>query len=174
MSKGKTMRLFAMTLAVGAVVVMATHAQQGPTNPSLQARALTAADYTEIQQLVARYAYALDTQGSNGSAYADLFTADGAFGETKGREQLAALARTAQPQRRGPSYTRSFLTNVMINPSSEGATGSQYYVAIDVGEDGKPSTLVEGGRFDDVYVKTADGWRFQSRILTPSKDGPAQ
>jgi hypothetical protein len=171
MSKRKTMRFFATTLAVGAVVVMATHAQQGPTTPSFRAPALTAADYIEIQQLVARYAYALDTQGGSGSAYADLFTPDGAFGATKGREQLAALARTAQPQRTGPSYTRSFLTNVMINPAPEGATGSQYYVAIDVGEGGKSSTLVEGGRFDDVYVKTADGWRFKSRTLTASKTG---
>src|SRR5687767_11024239 len=116
-----------MTLALGPDVMIVTHAQQGPTN---QVPALTAADYIEIQQLVARYAYALDTQAGGGSAYADLFTPDGAFAATKGREQLAALARAAQPQRAGPSYTRSFVANVIINPSPEGATGSQYYVGI--------------------------------------------
>ena len=32
-----------------------------------------AADYVEIQQLVARYAYAVDTHADNGNAYAELF-----------------------------------------------------------------------------------------------------
>ena len=52
---------------------------------------LTAADYVEIQQLVSRYGYAVDTHADNGYAYADLFTVDGMFGKTKGRDALAEL-----------------------------------------------------------------------------------
>ena len=37
--------------------------------------ALSALDQIEIQQLVWKYAYALDTGADNGYAYADLFTA---------------------------------------------------------------------------------------------------
>ena len=80
-----------------------------------------------------------------------------------------ALARKTQAERAGPNYARHYLTNVIIRPSSEGATGTQYLIAIDVGEGGKPSTIVHGGRYEDVYVKTPQGWRFKSRVLIPSK-----
>ena len=133
---------------------------------------LTAADYVEIQQLVARYAYAVDTHADNGNAYADLFAPDGVFGgKTQGREALAKLAMSTQAERGGPDYTRHYLTNVIIYPTPDGARGSQYLVAIDVGEGGKPSSIVHGGRYDDVYVKTPAGWRFKSRQLHPNKIG---
>jgi hypothetical protein len=73
--------------------------------------------------------------------------------------------------RGGPAYTRHYLTNVIIHPTSEGARGSQYLVAIDVSEGGKPSTVVHGGRYDDLYVRTPDGWRFKSRQLHPARIG---
>ena len=38
---------------------------------------LTALDYFQIQQLVAKYARAIDTCSNNGYDYADLFTPDG-------------------------------------------------------------------------------------------------
>jgi hypothetical protein len=157
----------AATVVIGLVAVLALQAQQKPNVPTL-----TASDYVEIQQLVARYAYAVDTHAGNGSAYADLFASDGVFGgKTKGREALAELARNTQKERGGSSYTRHFLTNVIIHPTPEGARGSQYLVAIDVSEGGKPSSVVHGGRYDDVYVKTPQGWRFKSRQLYPSKIG---
>src|SRR5262245_25471405 len=57
--------------------------------------ALTPLDYIEIHQLVARYPFVLDTGANNGYDYADLFSSDGEFMRpySKGREQLAALAR---------------------------------------------------------------------------------
>ena len=125
----------------------------------------------EIQQLVARYGYAVDTHADNGYAYADLFTPDGVFGKTKGREALAELARTTQKDRGGPAYTRHYLTNVIVYPTPDGARGSQYLMAIDVSEGGKPSSVVHGGRYDDVYVKTPVGWRFKSRQLLPARIG---
>jgi hypothetical protein len=63
------------TLVIGITAVSLAQAQQKVTGGSL-----TAADYIEIQQLVSRYGYALDTHTDNGYAYADLFTADGVFG----------------------------------------------------------------------------------------------
>jgi hypothetical protein len=159
--------VLAATVVAGVVAVQTVPAQQKPN-----ASTLTAGDYVEIQQLVARYAYAVDTHADNGYAYADLFAPDGVFGgKTKGREALAELARNTQKERGGSSYTRHYLTNVIIHPTPEGARGSQYLVAIDVSEGGKPSTVVHGGRYDDVYVKTPQGWRFRSRQLYPSKIG---
>jgi hypothetical protein len=128
--------------------------------------ALTALDYLEIQRLVASYGHALDNglaQVDNGPAYAGLFTEDGvAFRRLKGFEPLAAIAR-AQPH--GPKYSRHFLTNVTIAPSPEGATGEQYLVVIDPPEGGKPGRLFLGGHYEDIYVKTAEGWRYKSRTL---------
>jgi SnoaL-like domain len=158
-----------LALCAGVAMLAPARAQQNP-----KARTLTAADYIEIQQLVARYAYAVDMHGGDGSTYADLFASDGVFGQTKGRDQLAELARRTQAERSGPAYVRHFLTNVIITPSPEGATGKQYLVAIDVGEDGKSSSVVHGGHYDDVYVKTPSGWRFKSRTYIRSELGPRQ
>jgi len=128
--------------------------------------ALTALDYVEIQRLVASYGHALDNgfaQADNGPAYAGLFTPDGvAFRRLQGAGPLSAIAR-AQPH--GPHYARHFLTNVTIAPSPEGATGEQYLVVIDPPEGGKPGRLFLGGHYEDIYVKTADGWRYKSRTL---------
>ena len=61
---------------------------------------LTALDYIEIQQLISKYARALDTCSNNGYDYADLYTADGVFLPSvngkqvpgiQGREKLAEV-----------------------------------------------------------------------------------
>ena len=136
--------------------------RQRPGTPT----ALTALDYLEIQRLVASYGHALDNgvaQTDNGPAYAGLFTPDGvAFRRLQGFGPLAAIAR-AQPH--GPKYVRHFLTNVTIAPSPEGATGEQYLVVIDPPEGGKPGRLFLGGHYEDIYVKSAEGWRYKSRTL---------
>src|SRR5688572_19082605 len=145
----------------------------GPQSPIVVAHersgapaALTALDYLEIQQLVASYGHALDNglaQSDNGPAYAGLFTTDGvAFRRLRGFDALAAIAR-AQP--RGPRYVRHILTNVTIAPTPEGATGEQYLVVIDPPEGGKPGRLFLGGHYEDIYVKTSQGWRYKSRTL---------
>jgi hypothetical protein len=144
------------------------------------APALTALDYVDIQQLVARYAYALDTAGDRGRAYAALFTADGTFRarvsqpyEVKGREQLAAFAM-GDLTHRGPFHVRDYVTNHIINPSPEGATGSVYLVWIEVEENGRPGAIKGGGRYDDLYVKTPAGWRIKMRTFIPSRRGPRE
>ena len=51
--------------------------------------------------------------------------------------------------------------NHVITPSPEGATGKSYLLAIGVGAN--PTTIERQGGYEDVYVKTEDGWRFKSR-----------
>ena len=134
---------------------------------------LTAADYLELQQLVARYSYAVDMHGGDGSAYAALFTPDGTFGtQAKGTAQLAELAAKTNKERSGPAFARHFVTNVMITPAPEGATGRSYLVALDISEARKPTTILHGGHYDDVYVKTSQGWRIKSRTYVRSEIGP--
>ena len=143
-------------------------ASQGSTG----APSLSVEDYMAIQQLVARYAYALDQNGDNGATYANLFTADAVFRQprTEGRENLAKLATSAP---HGPRYTRHFLMNHVIEPTAEGVTGKQYLVVADIGESGQPSTIFLGGHYEDVYQKTPDGWRFKTRTFISSRTGDA-
>jgi len=168
----RTLRMAALVLLVGATA-SAVSAQSNP----VKTRALTAMDRIEIQQLIARYGYALDSGANNGYAYADLFTADGVFvgmnqgdrGRSyRGREALAALARGGK---RGPNYVSHFITNVIIEPSADGAVGHQYAVILDIGEGKQPSGISHGGHYDDVYAKTPQGWRFKSRVFYASESG---
>jgi hypothetical protein len=137
--------------------------------------ALTALDYLDIERLVSSYGHALDSgfgQGDNGAAYAGLFAPDGIF-YSRGRpyqgEQLYQLARD-QPH--GADYVRHFLTNHVIEPAPGGATGKEYLVVLDIGRDGQPGTVYLGGHYEDVYVKTPDGWRFKTRRSFGSVSGP--
>jgi hypothetical protein len=134
---------------------------------------LTPTDYLDIQQLVASYGQALDSgigRDDNGDAYAGLFAPNGVFGRpyTTGYEALVGLART-QPH--GRHYVRHFLTNIVIDPAPDGARGRQYLVVVDIGEGGKPSSVLLGGHYEDVYVKTTSGWKFSSRTLYPARTG---
>jgi hypothetical protein len=67
-----------------------------------------------------------------------------------------------------------FSTNHVIEPSPEGATGKQYLVVLNIGENGQPSAINQGGHYDDIYVKTAQGWRFKMRNYMPSNWVPPQ
>jgi hypothetical protein len=163
----KTLALAFLALSLIILTFAGVHAQQKGAQPPTKVPKLAPQDFIEIQQLVYSYSYALDTGADDGYMYADLFATDAVvFNNPTNREKLAAMAR-AQPH--GPEYVRHFLTNVMIQPTADGATGKQYLVVIDIGEGGKPSSIFLGGHYEDVYAKTADGWRFKSRNLVRSK-----
>jgi hypothetical protein len=132
--------------------------------------ALTAEDYIEIQQLVSRYPYALDQNPDEGASYANLFTPDAIFRQprTEGHENLARMATRAP---HGANYTRHFLANHVIEATGDGAAGRQYLVAVDIGERGQPSSIFLGGHYEDVYVRTPDGWRFKTRTFIASATG---
>ena len=63
-------------------------------------------------------------------------------------------------------------TSRAAKPSPEGATGRSFLVALDISEGGAPTTILQGGHYDDVYVKTPQGWRLKSRTYIPSEIGP--
>jgi hypothetical protein len=53
------------------------------------------------------------------------------------------------------------MANHVVEPSREGATGKVYLIAI--GLDGEPGKVEAQGHYEDVYVRTPQGWRFKSR-----------
>ena len=168
MKSNALIAVVAIALAVGG----SAHAQKTANGP-----ALTPQDYLDIQQLVARYAHAMDTGADNGNAYADLFAADGEFvaptGEaTRGHDALAALGRTGFVDGRKPALGVShFIMNHVIEPAAGGATGKEYVVLVNIGEGGKPGGEWSntGGHYEDVYARTVQGWKFKRREYIPMK-----
>jgi len=157
-------------IAIGGVA----HGQRVAAKPEAGAPGLTPMDYIEIRQLVARYAYAVDTGADNGDVYASLFAPDGAFLDrtgraTTGREALAALARR---NTRGRQSAFHFIMNHVIEPTAEGARGKEYLVQLRMGEGERPNDIFGGGHYEDLYVKTPDGWRFKQRQFIPSERPP--
>lgn len=150
-------------------------------------------DYIDIEQLSARYAFAVDHCTNNGYDYADLYTEDGEFGVAqdwttrpsrtiKGRDALADVDGRGPDGCRDPKTLRGYgvthiILSPIIRPSSEGATGTVVLLALGVG--GSPNTIERQGGYRDVYVKTSKGWRIKTRwhvfpnMATSVQFGPA-
>ena len=144
----------------------------GPRKPSPSTSTLTPLDYVEIEKLIASYGHALDNgygKGENAEAYAGLYTRDASFGQTTGHDSLARLG-AIQPH--SATYARHYLTNHVIEGTADGAIGKEYLAVLDIGEDGSPSSVFLGGHYEDVYAKTADGWRIKKRMLYTARTGP--
>jgi hypothetical protein len=148
-----------------------------------QAGALTALDYQEITQLINRYAYGIDTCANNGYDYANVFTTDGVFIDrnsdagfaaggrvlAQGRDALATLvgggSRGCATKLVWTDWSHLML-NHEITPTADGATGRIYLVQL--GMNG-PGSVARHGGYEDVYVRTADGWRIKSRTHVRNK-----
>ena len=136
---------------------------------------LTAMDYIEIQQLVAKYARYIDTCSNNGYDYADLYTADGIFlpvmngkpagNGIQGRERLAEVSGGGSRGCKNVGWiqqgVRHLYPNHIIEPTAEGAKG--YVDMLMIGLGGDPNKIQYDGHYEDIYVKTPQGWRFKQR-----------
>ena len=180
-----------MTIAIRSIVALALAVAvgfvAGRTGPSGRAEAqtggLTALDYQEITQLINRYAYGIDTCANLGYDYANLFTEDGVFVDrnsdagfaaggrvlARGREALATLvgggSRGCATKLVWSDWSHLML-NHEITPTPAGAAGRIYLVQL--GMNG-PGSVARHGGYEDVYVRTAEGWRIQSRTHVRNK-----
>ena len=183
MSKWMTM----IAMMLGILLQAGIHAQRGGQTAT-QPSALTALDYFEIQQLVAKYARAIDTCSNNGYDYADLFAADGFFApfqngaigaKFQGRERLAEASGGGSRGCKNVGWIKQGVKHIYVNhiitPTADGATGTVDMLMI--GLDGDPGKIRHDGYYEDTYTKTPQGWRFASRIhhvaMTPPRDAPA-
>lgn len=167
--------------ALGALAVLLVSVAATGQQPGRDAITLEPQDYIEIQQLAARYIHAVEECSNGGYDYADLYTDDGEFavavqwGAAPDERRFRALGRDALAEAAGggedgcrPPETllgygiRHVVTAHVITPTSDGATGRSTLLAIGVG--GNPTTIEYQGGYEDVYVKTAEGWRFKSRV----------
>ena len=156
-----------------AIVLLVATAMPAATARA-QTNAVSAADRTAIEQLLSQYNQAL--QSCSSKQYADLFTPDATFtsddfrgarhrqlygksATLAGHDKLVELVETEEfclnaEQRAARASARprvmSF-TNLSLEPAANGIHGVL--------------PLGNGGRYEDVYVKTAEGWKFKSRTV---------
>src|SRR5262245_30103073 len=160
--------------AIPAVALVAAMAMS--VSPTAQSN-LAPQDRADIRELSAKYARALGTCAAE--EYADLFAPDTGYfasnirGEVVGRERLIALVRSERhcigpapqasgtanpaPANAGASNAPRPVPTVVVEMTSTGAIGRA-----DLGE--------KVGRYDDEYVKTAQGWRFKSRTVMTAQE----
>ena len=170
-------RVVAIVAGMSVVVSMGLAGQARQSQPRAPAALmeLTAMDYIQIQQLVAKYAEYIDTCSNNGYDYADLFAPDGFFAtfqngqlgrKAQGREALARVSGGGPDGCTGAGWIRQgvkhIYVNHIINPTKEGASGQVNMLMIGLG--GDRNKIEHDGHYEDTYVKTPQGWRFQSRI----------
>ncbi len=144
---------------------------------------LTAMDYIEIQQLVARFSFALDYCTNGGKDFSDLFVEGGSFAIDSGegaprvfdtREQLERLAggpdcSTVKPGPTeappGRSNVRHLSESLVVEAAPGGARGKSYAIyPANKGRFLDDATAGQVGIYVDEYVKTPSGWRFKSRV----------
>jgi len=127
---------------------------------------LTADDYTEIQQLYARYNHAIDSGDAEG--WAATFVPDGTFNTFTGHDALVGFIHNWHDHLNGANR-RHWNSNLLITGTPEGANGSVYLLLIDVST--HPPSIATAAKYDDQLVKTPQGWRFKKRAT--KADGPA-
>lgn len=135
------------------------------------ARGLTGADYAEIQQLYARYAQGTDFLEAQ--MWLDVFTADATFnpgangpnGGTPfvGKQALTKWRMDNFAARKPGRQYRHWVSSFVITPSPDGnATGRVYWMAFDPTI--APRAVSDSGVYNDIYVRTPDGWRIKQRL----------
>jgi 3-phenylpropionate/cinnamic acid dioxygenase small subunit len=134
------------------------------------ARALTGHDYAEIQQLYGRYAQGTDF--GNAEMWLDVFTRDATFRPTAnqpsggnayvGREAMAKWRADVFAGRKPNYQYRHWTSSFVITPTPDGnARGRVYWMAFNPMT--RPLAVADTGFYEDVLVRTPDGWRIKER-----------
>jgi ketosteroid isomerase-like protein len=124
-------------------------------------------DRLEIQDLIARYSYALDRRDYD--ALDELFTADAmldyrATGAIRG--SLAEMKAFVAEAFTMFDATQHLTTQTFIEFSDDGNTAnakSACHNPMVFGGDNKPKMMIVGLWYVDTLVRTPDGWRFKER-----------
>lgn len=170
--------LIAAMLAIGVLAFIVVRAQQTPPKRVWSLGHLTPVDYIEIQQLVARYPYALDRGTDHGRVYAAAFTPDGVFqGNGKSLKGRDEIAKSADRGDDAPQNVGHFMMNHVIEPGPNGgAVGKQYLLTMtSFGPEvnGRRAVSIRKWHYEDVYEKTSEGWLFKSRTVIEKPETPA-
>lgn len=123
---------------------------------------LSPGDYLAIERLYARYNHAIHAR--DGVAWADCFTEDAVFsnrqGSTTGRAALVEYGNEFSTA----ANARYWINNLVIEPTTDGASGACYLVIWHVG-DGQQPRMSLTGMYTDRLEKRDGEWLFASRYI---------
>lgn len=122
----------------------------------------TISDRIEIDDLITRYATAVDSR--NWELFRTCFVADATIDYTTAggaSGSLDDIAAWLEQTLVAFELSVHYVTNREVAVDGDGATGWLAYYNPNVLADG--SLLMSGGHYRDRYVRTADGWKFASR-----------
>ena len=168
------MRKIAALFGIAAAVVMLTLAV---TTMSSSAAGSYAEDRSEIEDLQARYLFALDFHDPD--LYVSTFTEDGILdvgsGAIKGREAIRqTIARMPQPAATPglhPAVGRHNISNIVLKVEGNKATGRSYWFHYS-NDNPKRAGVFDGfGHYEDELVKVKGRWLFaKRRIYNENRD----
>jgi len=118
----------------------------------------TPTDRQAIKQLRAKYCHYFDAQDVNNwmSLFAEGATISaGDFGEFTGAEELSLFIDGAFAD---DPYMSHRVDNPIIDIDGDTATGKWYFEAVQ--RDRSDGATIRQGRYDERYVRTAEGWKF--------------
>ena len=136
---------------------------------------LTAQDIHEIEELVQGYTRGIDIGPEDASW---VFAPDAVFeytagAVTGGRIEGAAELKEFYADLRTRNTTRHVLSNLVIEESPDGATGSVYMTSFDRTDDA-PIAVTALGIYEDEYERTDAGWRIRHRVYTQLMPSPGE
>ena len=149
---------------------------QNETEPAAEPPGgLSAEDIHEIEELVQGYTRGIDVGPEDASW---VFAPDAVFeytagavqgGRVEGADELKAFYANL----RETNTTRHVLSNLVIEPSPGGATGSVYMTSFDRAGDA-PIAVTALGMYEDEYARTDAGWRIRHRVYTQLLPPPGE
>ncbi|HSG33707.1 MAG TPA: nuclear transport factor 2 family protein [Sphingomonadaceae bacterium] len=141
-----------------------------PESNGVDAELLRARDREAIEELMWRYDRALDRFEAD--KYAALFTEDGSFGETRGRDALFAMVDAFNQREGGPPRLYHASTNHWIEfTGRDTATIHYYWQTYRAGEgQDTPASLVAVGNGVDKVVRVDGKWLYHSRQVVAPDD----
>lgn len=159
--------MYRQTLAAAAFVGLVLagggwpHAQGDGT-----ANGLTPADKAEIRHILTSLNQGADFNDSD--LWVSQWTPDGSWtrpdGESfVGHDRLREYRRSTRVPGGGASGRRHWTNGVVLTPTADGATGRTYYMLLDIST--TPPAVSSAGHYEDVFARTADGWRIKQRII---------
>ena len=165
-----------LTVLLLAVLSLSSGQVNAQSSDSISSASLSPADYIAIQQLVNRLNFHLDYCTDAGEGFADLFIPVGEYIIDQGegmpsvrntRDAMIALAGgpDCESRRTTPtSYILHLSESLVIDSHPDGARAISYAIyPANKGNFLSEGTAGQLGLYHDVYVKTAEGWRFKSR-----------
>lgn len=160
-------RMITVAAVLGTALVggMRAHAQGGGTTMQL-----TPEDHAEIRHILTSLNQGADFNDAD--LWVSQWTPDGSWtrpdGESfVGHDRLREYRRSTRVPG-GVSGRRHWTNDVVLTPTADGATGRTYYLLLDISA--VPPTVSSAGHYEDVFVRTADGWRIKQRIIKPYPD----